>query len=443
MASTTKPSGIPWLGEVPAHWEVKRLKHVSSIRYGVGVTLEYVEEGLQFVRATDVFRGKIRTEEMKLVNPEDVPWSRNPGLHVGEIIVVRSGAYTGDSAIIPQELEGSIAGYDMVATATKAHPEFIAYSLLSKYILEAQLHLATMRAAQPHLNSEELGNIIVILPPLPEQRAIAAFLDERTARIDGLLARKQRLVQLLKEKRQSLITRAVTRGLDATVRLKESGVPWLGVVPEHWEVKRVKQLASLVTKGTTPTAEGGGFTEDGEIRFIKVESIGDRMNIIDEMCARIDHAMNATLSRSQLQELDVLVSIAGAIGRIGLVPNSILPANTNQAVGIVRVDAIIALPEWVALALQSQPSQEQFVLDNVQSAQANLSLTDLGNTWLVLPSIEEQSNTLRAVHTTLDRLDALITKVEQALLRLQEYRTALISAAVTGKVRVGGATPIP
>jgi len=207
---TYKVIGQKWLEEIPNHWQIKRLKYLGSIRYGLGEPPALKHEGLPFIRATDIQRGKIDLETIQRVDPSDIPWSRDPGLRARDILVVRSGAYTGDSAIIPPELDCAIAGYDMVFRARCGWPQFIAYSLLSKYVLEGQIFLAKMRAAQPHLNAEELGGTLLALAPLEEQQAITAFLDRETARIDELIAKKQRLIELLQEKRQVLITHVVT-----------------------------------------------------------------------------------------------------------------------------------------------------------------------------------------------------------------------------------------
>ena len=137
------------------------------------------------IRATDVDAGHIRTDNLLRVDPEELPLDRKPYLKAGEIIVVRSGAYTGDSAIIPTGLDGSVAGYDMVVTATRVSASFLAYCILSRYVLEGQILLLTLRAAQPHLNAEELGSILMALPPTrAEQEAIVDFLDQDCLRLD-------------------------------------------------------------------------------------------------------------------------------------------------------------------------------------------------------------------------------------------------------------------
>jgi len=216
-----KDSGVEWIGAVPEHWEVRRIKTIGTIRYGLGEPPAYQDEGLLFIRATDIFRGKIVLENMKRISSADVPWSRNPSVKAGEIIVVRSGAYTGDSAIVTKGLDGAIAGFDMVLTIDDGCPEFVAYALLSKYLLQGQIYLARMRAAQPHLNAEELGGFHFIAPPAEEQQVIAEYLDEKTGKIDGLIRTTETAIQTLEEYRTALITAAVTGKVD--VRQADSG----------------------------------------------------------------------------------------------------------------------------------------------------------------------------------------------------------------------------
>lgn len=213
-AALLRDSRIPWLGQVPVGWEVKRLKFIASIRYGLGEPPEYVDEGLNLVRATDVSKGTIALDGFKKIRPEDVPWERKPALAAGEIIVVRSGAYTGDSAIVPKALEGSIAGFDMVVTATDIDPELLAWALLSRYLLEAQIYQTRMRAAQPHLNAEELGNFVVVVPPSNVQPEVVTHIKAQSERINRLAEKTTTAITRLTEYRTALITAATTGKID-------------------------------------------------------------------------------------------------------------------------------------------------------------------------------------------------------------------------------------
>ena len=209
-----KPSGVEWLDDVPEHWEVGRLKAVSEIRYGLGQPPKESETGLPLIRATNVSRGHIVEKDLLRVDPADVPAGRDAFLREKEIIVVRSGAYTADSAIVPREYTGAVTGYDMVVTATDAIPEFIAAALLSKYLRDDQLIVASNRAAQPHLNAEELGTAVVLLPPIPEQLSIVEHLNNANRDIDTAITCARRQIELMEEYRTRLIADVVTGEID-------------------------------------------------------------------------------------------------------------------------------------------------------------------------------------------------------------------------------------
>ena len=209
-----KDSGIEWIGEVPAHWEKVKLKHLGLIKYGLGQPPKRKDDGLPIIRATNIYRGKISEKNMIYVDPEDVPYDRDPVLKENDIIVVRSGAYTADSAIISKKYVGAITGYDMVFRPISIIPNFIAYGFLSNYILFNQLYLHRLRAAQPHLNAEELGDTWILLPPEDEQKAIVYYIETETNKIDQEIQSIQKEIELLKEYRQSLIAEAVTGKID-------------------------------------------------------------------------------------------------------------------------------------------------------------------------------------------------------------------------------------
>lgn len=231
--SDYRDSELEGLDLVPRHWETVRLKRKSTIKYGLGEPPEYHDEGIPLIRATNVKAGNISNEGMVFVNPSEIPENRIFWLREGDIVVVRSGAYTGDSALVKAENCPCIAGFDMVVRPVECLGAFLKYVLSSRYLKENQIDHLRGRAAQPHLNAEELGNCNLLLPSKLEQSAIAAFLDRETGKIDGLVAEQERLIELLKEKRQAVISHAVTKGLDPSVSMKDSGIEWLGEVPEH------------------------------------------------------------------------------------------------------------------------------------------------------------------------------------------------------------------
>lgn len=209
-----KPAHLANVAMIPAHWDVKRLKSISHIRYGLGQPPREKPDGLPLIRATNVSRGRITENAMMFIDPSDVPPTRDAVLREGDIVVVRSGAYTADSAIIPKCYEGAISGYDMVVTPTRANPEFVAMALLSPYVRDDQLIVLSTRAAQPHLNAEELGDAKIVFPPRSEQDAIVQHLNARLADISDAQRRANQQISLLNEYRTRLISDVVTGQID-------------------------------------------------------------------------------------------------------------------------------------------------------------------------------------------------------------------------------------
>jgi type I restriction enzyme, S subunit len=207
----TQDTGSTIVPHIPLGWKLTRLKSIARIRYGLGQPPAQLASGVAMIRATDVNAGHISTSGLMRIDPEDLPVDKDAYLKAGEIIVVRSGAYTGDSAIVPPDLEGCVAGYDMVVTVERASPHFVAYCLLSRYVLQGQILLLTLRAAQPHLNAEELGSVTLALPTVRyEQDAIVASLDHKLSEVREVEQAIERQVQTLMAYRKSLIHECVT-----------------------------------------------------------------------------------------------------------------------------------------------------------------------------------------------------------------------------------------
>jgi type I restriction enzyme S subunit len=206
-----RDSGVDVIAKLPIGWNLVRLKSIADIRYGLGQPPPERDGGVTMIRATDIDAGRIIEGNLLCIDPDSLPLGRDPYLKEGEIIVVRSGAYTGDSAIVPAKYVGAVAGYDMVVTVKRAVPEFVGYCLLSGYILEGQLLLLTLRAAQPHLNARELAGILLALPESRrEQEAICAHLDAKLGEVKRIVAGIEAQITTLTAYRKSLIHECVT-----------------------------------------------------------------------------------------------------------------------------------------------------------------------------------------------------------------------------------------
>ena len=279
-----------------------------------------------------------------------------------------------------------------------------------------------------------LGSFVVPFPPPAEQHAIAGFLDRETAKIDGLVARKERLIELLQEKRTALITRAVTRGLDPDVPMKDSGVEWLGELPEHWVTWKATHGFHRIGSGTTPKSDNPEYY-DGDISWVTTSEL--RETVITDTVRKVTAtAVREYPTLRMYPKGTLLFAMYGAtIGRLGILG---IAATVNQACAALAEPLHLAT-RFVYYWLQMR--RPTLIGLSAGGGQPNLSQDDLRQLRIPAPPLDEQ----RAIATFLDRetakIDVLIAKVHEAIDYLKEFRTALISAAVTGKIDVREAVP--
>ena len=277
-----------------------------------------------------------------------------------------------------------------------------------------------------------LGNIKCPLPPLPEQTRIAEFLDQETAKIDELVHEQERLMALLKEKRQSFISHAVTKGLNPNAPMKPSGIEWLGDVPAHWRVQRVKEVSTFTTSG--PRGWSDRISEEGHL-FIQSGDLNDSLEIVFEEAKRVQVQDDAETNRTQLRDGDVVVCITGAkTGNVAVCSSVPELAFVNQHLCLIRPNDAIQ-PAFLGALLKSSIGQTYFELSQYGLKQG-LSLENVNEAPVVVPPISEQKTIAKLLNQETTKFDALTAEAQRAIDLLQERRTALISAAVTGQIDV-------
>ncbi len=428
-----KPSGVEWLGEIPEHWEIARIKNLFreinersqkgdeellSVSQYTGVTKksDKLDEGDLLTNASTL-EGYKKVCSNDLVSNIMLAW--NGSLGFSPFDGITSPAYS----IYRLKVEGDFRYFHYLFRTERYKSEF---KRNSSGVIESRLRLYT----------DDFFRISSIFPPLSEQTAIAKFLDNKTALIVKAIALKEKQIELLKERRQILIHQAVTRGLNPNIKLKDSGVEWIGEIPEHWEIARVKQFTLKISKGTTPSTEGRSILDEGPIRYIKAENIQES-RIVDSPAHFIDEKTNALISRSKLQVNDVLFVIAGAtLGKIAIIHEEHVPSNTNQAVAFIRPNSKVS-PKYLSVWLSSKIITELIWLVAVQSAQPNLSMENLGNFPIILPDIEEQNQIVEYIEATISKITTAISLKEKEIEKLKEYKRVLINEAVSGKIKVG------
>lgn len=416
----------------PASWAVIPLKRVSRIRYGLGQPPREKDGGTPLLRATNVDHGHITDGGLVFVDAEDVPSGRNAVLRAGEIIVVRSGAYTGDSAIIPSRYDGALAGYDMVVSIQGNHSPYFAWQLLASNVGH-QFQLARSRAAQPHLNAEELGETQVYLPPLSEQLAIADFLDRETARIDALIAKQEELIERIEEKRRAVINHAVTRGLDPNVPMKDSGVPWIGKIPDKWQAKPLKYMTGGITVGIVVTPSK--YYADVGIPALRSLNVGN-MKLSDNDLVFIDEKSNQILEKSILNEGDLVSVRTGKPGTTAVVDKRFDGANCIDLIIIRRSSEFD--PRYLGFVLNSELAHAQYSAGSEGAIQQHFNIETAKSLLIPWPSAKEQILIREFLDHRMQFFSTLTDRTSQAIDRLREHRTALITAAVTGQIDVAG-----
>ena len=397
-----KPSGVAWLGDVPEHWDVRRLKYSASINDEA--LPETTDPDYEFVYvdigSVDAAKGIVATETYRF---EDAPSRARRIVRDGDTIVSTVRTYLRAIAPIRDPGDNLIVSTGFaVVRPRKLDSGYLSYALRSPFFVETVVSRST-GVSYPAINAPEVGNIGVTIPSLPEQRAIAAFLDRETARIDALIEKKRRQIELLQEKRSALISHAVTKGLDPNAPMKDSGIEWLGKIPAHWEVKRLKFLASI-RSGEDAKAV------DGEYPLYGANGVIGRTN-----------SPSFTSPR-------VLIGRVGSSGAINFV-NGIFGVSDNCLVLDRPRHVDTAYLHYASLVLDFTPEISK-------NAQPLITATNVGIKPVALAPLPEQLAIAAFLDGETARIDALIEKVEKSIELLREYRTALISAAVTGKIDV-------
>ncbi|MEI6673939.1 MAG: restriction endonuclease subunit S [Verrucomicrobiota bacterium] len=424
-----KPSGVEWLGEVPEHWEVKRLRYFASVLRGKFTHRPrndpmFYDGEFPFVQTGDI-TGSSRyiTGFKQTLNERGVAVSKE---FPKGTLVMAIAANIGDVAILdfPAFFPDSIVG---LVPMSGIDLNYLYYLMIG---MKQQMLMTATVSTQMNLNVDQICSLASACPTLPEQTRIVAFLDAETAKIDELVAEQRRLMDLLKEKRQAVISHAVTKGLNPNAPMKSSGIEWLGEVPEHWEVRRVKSVSSFITSGPRGWSERVG--EVGSL-FVQSGDLNDSLAVEFAGSKRVQVGNDAEATRTLLCNGDVVVCITGAkTGNVAICTTVPEAAYINQHLCLIRPTQEI-LPVFLGILLKGKLGQTYFELSQYGLKQG-LSLEDVKEAPVLVPPRVEQVAIVAYLGAESDRFDTLTAEAQRAIDLLQERRTALISAAVTGQI---------
>lgn len=431
-----KASGVEWLGEVPVHWALPKLKQLATFSGGGTPSrenLDYWSGDIPWVSPKDMKTERLTGAE-ESITPNGLANSSTSLVPPGRLLmVVRSGIL---KHTIPVAINSVEVALNQDMKALDFGDKSAASSFLLRWVqgLNDLLLLAWSKegATVESLEHEYVANTVVPMPPHEELAAIAAFLDHETAKIDALVAEQERLIELLKEKRQAVISHAVTKGLDPSVPMKDSGVEWLGVVPAHWETTRLKHATKLIVDcpHETPT-----YSDEGEYLVIRTADIFDGVLCEDGLYRVSETEYFNRVRRQSLLQGDVVYGREGERwGHAALVPRS-----DTFCLGQRMMQFRVAKhfdPEYMMWLLNSEVVYRQGQQDTVGATSPHVNVGTIRNYALCSPPQEEQQRIGMHLSAKACEFDALIKDASAAISLLQERRTALISAAVTGQIDV-------
>lgn len=441
-----KDSGIDCLGEIPNHWAMSKLRYLFNFSKGLSITKENLQdEGIPCVNYGEVhskygFEVNPKKHPLKCVNASYLKTSENALLNNGDFVFADTSEDLKGSGNFTHLLgdEQIFAGYHTVIARpyNASASRFYAYLFDSKEF-RSQIQLAVKGVKVFSITQAILRSADAWLPSTDEQVKIANFLDHETAKIDSLITKQEKLIELLKEKRQAVISHAVTKGLNPKVPMKDSGVEWLGKVPEHWQCIKIKHITTTFEQGWSPQCDSRP-AESHEYGVLKVGCVNggsfrssENKALPPELEPRLQYLIqkdDLLISRANTKELVGSASVVN-----GDYPNLILCDKLYR----LRFSKNV-LPEMVSLYLSIGAVRKQIELGATGASHSmqNIGQDTIKELYYLLPPYEEALNILESIKQSNQKFDELTKKAESAIQLMQERRKALISSAVTGKIDV-------
>lgn len=426
-----KQTPCAWIKEIPEHWEFKRLKNIASHNDETldettdpDLEIEYVD-----ISSVSLVNGIEKTGVMPF---EKAPSRARRKVKDGDIIVSTVRTYLKAIASVREPPENMVVstGFAVIRPKEKLFSRFAGYLLQSNGFV-GDVVANSVGVSYPAINASDLVRIPVIEPPLEEQQAIARFLDFKTRQIDTLIAKKKLLLDKLAEKRTALISHAVTKGLDPSVPMKDSGVPWLRKIPAHWDAKRLKFVISEPLKyGANETAE---LTDPRLPRYIRITDVNDDGTLREETFRSLPEEI---ADGYLLSEGDILLARSGAtVGKSFIYkPSWGVSAYAGYLIRVRMSEAVNA--DFAYLFLQSSCYWQWLSSVFIQATIQNVSAEKYANMVIPVPPVKEQLSIVTHLLVELKKIDAQRERANLAVERLFEYRSALITCAVTGKIDV-------
>ena len=422
-----KPSGVPWLGTMPEHWEVKRGKWLFR---KMERPVRDADEVVTCFRDGTVTLRKNRRTEGFTESLQEIGYQ---SIRKGDLVIHQMDAFAGAVGVSDSDGKGTPV-YSVCLPTQYVYSFYFAHIVREMARNQWILALAKgIRERSTDFRYSEFARQLLPLPPLSEQRAIVRYLDHVDRRIRRYIDAKQKLIGLLEEEKQAIINQAVTRGLNPNVRFKPSGVDWLGDVPEHWERCRLRNVVSVVTTGSRGWSS---YASDTGPLFIRVANLNrGSLQLRFDDTVRLNLPETSEATRTRIQAGDILVSVTAYIGSVGIVPEEFEEAYVSQHVARCQPRPGFS-SRWLGYVLLSEVGQTHGQTSLYGGTKDGLSLGDVKNYQILLPPLVEQIAIVHYLDTAIADIDMSIARAHRLIELIEEYRTRLIADVVTGKLDV-------
>jgi type I restriction enzyme S subunit len=437
-----KDSGVEWLGEIPKHWEVKRFKFLLKDGY----------EGLKI----GPFGSQIKSEKLSLSGNYKVYGQENVinqdfllgyryledelfeelsmyEIKANDLLITMMGT-SGRCYIVPNNVQKGIMDSHLIRLRLSNiyNLQFIRYLIDESEYVSYQIRILGKGSIMHGLNSSIIKSLELIIPPKDEQEIITQFLDYKTKQIDALIAKKETLLEKLDEKRTAIISHAVTKGLDPNVPMKDSGVEWLGEIPEHWEKKRLKFVVSKIIDAEHKTAL---YDDNGDYLVVRTANVRTGELLLENAKFTNESVYKEWTVRAVPEQGDILFTREAPAGEACLVPEKPIVC-LGQRMVLFKFDKTKYNGYFLLQSLYSGIADEFIKSLSLGSTVAHFNMSDITSIPLFIPPYNEQKQIAEYLDQQTAKIDQQKLKIQQAIDRLKEYRTALITNAVTGKIDV-------
>lgn len=433
-----KDSGIKWLGKLPSHWEVKKIKHTSYVKGRIGWqglrSEEFIDQGPFLVTGTDFENGGINWGKCYHVSEERYNEAPPIQLEENDLLITKDGTI-GKLAMVLNKPAKAILNSGIFVTRplqNQYYSKFL-YWVLSSKVFKEFFNYHEAGSTIKHLYQETFLNFSYPLPSKSEQLAIVNFLDKNCGIIDLIIQEKRNQISLLQQYRQSLITETVTRGLDSDVPMRDSSVEWIGKIPSTWEVSKIKNVTNQVTVGVVVTPSKYYIEGSDGVPCLRSLNVKEG-KISDDNLVFISKKSNDLLQKSKIYEGDLVSIRTGDTGVTSVVPQQYNGANCIDLIIIRKTEKMNS--KYLCYLLNSNLAKQQYRSLSGGAIQQHFNIERAKNTVILNPPIEEQNEIAEFLNIKTAELDALIKKSEEQIRVLGKYRQSLIHEVVTGKIDV-------